>query len=40
VLTRARYNREQQVTGVVVNLTNIVSVRVSKNDSTETGQYL
>jgi hypothetical protein len=40
VLTRARYNREQQVTSVVVNLANIVSVRLSKNDSTETGQYL
>jgi hypothetical protein len=40
LLTNARYNRERQVTGVVVNLTNIVSVRVSTNDSPEAGQYL
>jgi hypothetical protein len=40
VLTRARYNREANENGVVVNLANVVSVRVSKTDSVTTGQYL
>jgi hypothetical protein len=40
VLTRARYNREAAENGVVVNLANVVSVRVSKKDSATTGQYL
>jgi len=40
VLVRARYNREAGESGVVVNLANVVSVRVSKTDSTATGQYL
>lgn len=40
VLTRARYNREANENGVVINLANVVSVRVSKNDSDTTGQYL
>jgi hypothetical protein len=40
VLTRARYDREAGESGVVVNLANVVSVRVSKNDSATTGQYL
>jgi hypothetical protein len=40
VLTRARYNREDGETGVVINLANVVSVRVSKTDSAATGQYL
>jgi hypothetical protein len=40
VLTRARYNRETGENGVVVNLANVVSVRVSKKDSATTGQYL
>jgi hypothetical protein len=40
VLVRARYNREAGESGVVVNLANVVSVRVSKTDSDATGQYL
>jgi hypothetical protein len=40
VLTRARYNRESTENGVVINLANVVSVRVSKTDSHTTGQYL
>lgn len=40
VLTRARYDREAAENGVVVNLANVVSVRVSKKDSATTGQYL
>jgi hypothetical protein len=40
VLTRARYNREAGEHGVVVNLANVVSVRVSKTDTDTTGQYL
>lgn len=40
VLVRARYNREAGENGVVVNLANVVSVRVSKTDSDATGQYL
>jgi hypothetical protein len=40
VLTRARYNREANENGVVINLANVVSVRVSKTDSDTTGQYL
>jgi hypothetical protein len=40
VLTRARYNREAGENGVVVNLANVVSVRVSMKDSATTGQYL
>ncbi|WP_084964381.1 hypothetical protein [Thermoactinospora rubra] len=40
VLTRARYDREADDHGVVVNLANVVSVRVSKTDSVEAGQYL
>jgi hypothetical protein len=41
VLARARYNREAGKNGVVVNLANVVSVRVSKTDSdTAGGQYL
>ncbi|WP_405150501.1 hypothetical protein OG589_17880 [Sphaerisporangium sp. NBC_01403] len=40
VLTRARYARETEVNGVVINLANVVSVRVSKTDSPEAGQYL
>ncbi|HEX5993826.1 MAG TPA: hypothetical protein VFY84_01655 [Jiangellales bacterium] len=40
VLIRARYNREPGENGVVVNLANVVSVRVSKTDSDTTGQYL
>jgi hypothetical protein len=40
VLTHARYNREADENGVVINLANVVSVRVSKTDSDTTGQYL
>lgn len=40
VLSQARYDREAGERGVVVNLANVVSVRVSMNDSATTGQYL
>ena len=40
VLTRARYDRQPDENGVIINLANVVSVRVSKTDSAETGQYL
>jgi len=40
VLVRARVNREAGENGVVVNLANVVSVRVSTTDSDTTGQYL
>ena len=40
ILTHARYNREAGENTVVVNLANVVFVRVSRNDSETTGQYL
>jgi hypothetical protein len=40
VLRRARYDREKAENGMVINLANIVSVRVSMKDSSTTGQYL
>ncbi|MGN9847417.1 hypothetical protein ACTMTI_56050 [Nonomuraea sp. H19] len=40
VLMQARYEREADVHGVVINLANVVSARVSKTDSAEAGQYL
>lgn len=40
VLTHSRYDREADVNGVVVNLANVVSVRLSRTDSVEAGQYL
>jgi hypothetical protein len=40
VLTRARYDRETGHSGVIINLANVVSVRVSKTDSAATGQYM
>jgi hypothetical protein len=40
ILTHARYDREADENGVVINLANVVSVRVSKTDSAMTGQYL
>lgn len=40
LLTRAKYDREAGENGVVVNLANVVSVRVSMKDSATTGQYL
>ncbi len=39
VLTGATYAREADE-GVIINLANVVSVRVSKTDSAATGQYL
>jgi len=40
VLVQARYDREAGENGVVMNLANVVSVRVSTKDSDTTGQYL
>jgi hypothetical protein len=40
VLAHARYNREAGESGMVINLANVVSVRVSSKDSDTTGQYL
>jgi len=40
VLTQARYDREAGHSGVIINLANVVSVRVSKTDSAATGQYM
>jgi hypothetical protein len=40
VLMRARYDREADVHSMVVNLANVASVRVSKTESAEAGQYL
>ena len=40
VLTHARYGRETGHSGVIINLANVVSVRVSKTDRAATGQYL
>jgi hypothetical protein len=41
VLTHARYGREPDLNGVVINLANVVSVRVSRTDgAAATGQYL
>ena len=40
VLTHARYGRETSHSGVIINLANVVSVRVSKTDSAATGQYM
>jgi hypothetical protein len=40
VLRHARYNREAGESGVIINLANVVSVRVSMTDSAATGQYL
>jgi hypothetical protein len=40
VLTRAKYNREAIESALVVNLANVVSVRVARNDSETSGQYL
>jgi hypothetical protein len=39
-LTHARYDRETNENGVIINLANVVSVRVPKTDSVATGQYL
>lgn len=40
VLTRARYDRQADENGVIINLANVVAVRVSATDSAATGQYL
>ena len=40
VLTHAIYDREAGQSGVIINLANVVSVRVSGTDSAATGQYL
>ena len=40
VLINARYDREADENGVIINLANVVSVRVSKTASAATGQYL
>jgi hypothetical protein len=40
VLTQARYDRETGRSGVIINLANVVSVRVSKTDSAAAGQYM
>src|SRR5437667_371241 len=40
VLTQARYGREAGHSGVIINLANVVAVRVSKTDSAATGQYM
>ena len=40
VLTQARYGRETGHSGVIINLANVVAVRVSETDSAATGQYM
>lgn len=40
ILLHARYNREASENPVVVNLSNVVSVRIGNADSEATGQYL
>ncbi|MCO6008435.1 hypothetical protein NE236_26000 [Actinoallomurus purpureus] len=40
VLNEARYEREPDENGVVINMANVVSMRVSRTDSGATGQYL
>ena len=40
VLTHARYYREDYEMGMVINLANMLSVRVSTRDSAAAGQYL
>jgi hypothetical protein len=40
ILSKAKYGREAGVNGVVINLANVVFVRVSTTDSGTTGQYL
>jgi len=40
VLTHARYDREAGENSVVINLANVVAVRVSTTDSDNAGQYL
>lgn len=40
VFTHARYDREAGENGMIINLANVISVRVSTTDSAATGQYL
>jgi hypothetical protein len=40
VLAHAKYHREADENGVIINLANVVSVRVSKTEGAATGQYL
>jgi hypothetical protein len=40
ILSKAKYGREAGENGVVINLANVVVVRVSTTDSGTTGQYL
>jgi hypothetical protein len=40
VLSEARYEREPEENGVVINVANVVSARVSKTEGAATGQYL
>jgi len=40
VLAHSRYDREADQKGVIINLANVVAVRVSQTDSAATGQYL
>jgi len=41
VLIRARYDRQADENGVIINLANVVSVRVSRTDkAAAAGQYL
>jgi hypothetical protein len=40
VLTQARYDRDTSDNGVVINLPQMVSVRVASTDSATSGQYL
>jgi hypothetical protein len=40
VLNEARYEREPEENGVVINLANVVSMRVSKTEGAASGQYL
>ena len=39
VLRHARYNREADENGVIINLANVVSLQVSKTEGAATGQY-
>ena len=40
ILSRASFNRESAQSVVVLNLANVVAVRVARTDSAATGQYL
>jgi hypothetical protein len=40
VLPHARYDRQADENGVIINLANVVSVRLSRTDSAAAGQYL